>query len=682
MNKNNKRISAIVSVFVAALLLVPAAAVLSNDDVEKIDKKNSNEMTVGELMVLAGQEEYLADVPDDILGMPLGEMDIEPMIFPILAAIAVGIVVGMVIDWAGNKLGGNSNKTAPDPSEAEIKAALRQLRSDIITSNWQNVSQLFIKLINNDAQLLAFTEAYFALQAETAVADLWSETGTFVADRVLTRSTYIVNFSTYKYNVLSAINQFALSMSDERVEIFNAKASTYGSMRMGFSYGSNTWLDQNGLVWTALTDMVIPTADNNRVYIDVIDYPDRLENTNYLYVFGGNGRIVNTTSGTPYTMPAGANDLLAREIPAGWYDLDPGVIYCGNFLPSASLNGLEPSAAMVLFSNGEYGLAYEKSGGITVKRGATTWDDLDDLCLIVTFPDETNTTVTESVRLDGIISSYQLVEEALNSAARNTVKSGQAAWILYDELGTSSSLIKPSSLMSGMQSNTSVTAEQQAAIYAIALKQLAVFGEKVRPENITVSRESLDLVVHGDIFYRGVMVAENAIFTPFCYLDDQSIAVGSHDWQAPGLAMVWATGVPSLQDWNGLMMQYEMIELGEGYQFRINDIVAHGTPVQKLDLTIAGMEYLGLMDFGVPDNAPDWSFSKIPDLTWSLCLNVILVMILMFLVVIPRIPPGPPQKYVALITVIVGAVALLILTGILAMIFGAIKGFFRGLLPW
>jgi len=266
------------------------------------------------------------------------------------------------------------------------------------------------------------------------------------------------------------------------------------------------------------------------------------------------------------------------------------------------------------------------------------------------------------------------VMDAINHAARSTVKAGLSAWIIFDQLQASSALIRPSSILAGMQTNTNVTAEQQAAIYALALQQLAIFGIQVRPNDIMISRESLDLVVHGDIFFRGTMIAQNAIFTPFVFLEDTQIAVGSHDWNAPGLAMVWATGVPSLEDWGGQMFQYQLVELSDGYQFRVNDIVSSGVRVSSLTLTVASMEKIGLMNFGISETAPIFSFSKPINIVAYMTAIVILSMILALFITIHYVPPGP-RTYVVLAILVIGTLWWLIWTGVLA-------AWIRGLFDW
>jgi hypothetical protein len=337
---------------------------------------------------------------------------------------------------------------------------------------------------------------------------------------------------------------------------------------------------------------------------------------------------------------------------------------------------------MVLQSNGSYTIAYaDGAGTYTVRQDSMVYYDQPDISIIVTYPDAGGITQTAKVQIDNMMMAYQAVEDAVNNAARSTARAGHTAWMIFDMIGTSSSLIKPSSILAGMQHNTSLSAEQQAIIYAVAMKQLIMFGENIRPEDITISRGSLDLVVHGDIFYRGVLIAQGAIFTPFAFLQDQMIAVGSHDWNAPGMAMVWATGVQSLEDWDGMMMQYHMIDLSDGYQMRINDIVASGVQVSKLNLEIESMEKIGLVNFGIPDRAPTFSWKKEVNIGLYISIIVILAMALAIVLIMNYAPPPLRIQLIAGV-LIVGAVVWLIWTGTLAGWLNGLKQFMFGWWPF
>jgi len=658
-----KRTLQITSIMLAVMLATLPLMVTVNSSAEDVDDlytpSPDEVQSVAEIMkAIEDANPQLYWTNDDS-----GFISIMPMIFPILAAIVVGIVVGAVIAYAANKYSPSGVDNYPTASEANVNAALRELRSDLIVSNWHNIIGMYSKLVTNDGNLIPFTEAYFALQAETAASDLWSETATFVPDRILTRSSYMANYTTYKYNVLSAINEFALAMSDQRTILGDPSlASTYGNMRVGWSWDEYEWVDTAGSAWSAITDYVIPTAENNRVYIDVIDYTERLDNTNYMYVFGGSGKITNAVSGVQHNLPAGATDLLSLGVQPGWYDLTPGVTYAGNLMPSASLNGLDPSAAMILASSGEYALVTPSTDGYNIQKGTTLYQT-DEINVHVSYLNESGSAVKVNEDISSSLHAYSIVSKAINEASRATVLAGQSAWLIYDNLGTSSSLIKPSSILAGMQTNTTMTAEQMAAIYAVALKQLAIYGDTVTPEDIKVSRESLDLVVHGDIYYRGTMVAQNAVFTPFTFLEDSTIAVGNHDWNAPGLAMVWATGVTSLADWNGMMVQYEIVQLGEGYQMRVHDIVHSGVQTNILTLTVDSMEMLGLVGYDIPDTLPAFTWEVIETYQWALLALIITWMGLLCYAGVKV--NGQAGKAIIVATLVLGSILCLIVTGIM-----------------
>lgn len=127
-------------------------------------------------------------------------------------------------------------------------------------------------------------------------------------------------------------------------------------------------------------------------------------------------------------------------------------------------------------------------------------------------------------------------------------------------------------------------------------------GNDATVDGIQISPESLGLIVYGDIYYEGVKIAENAVYTPFVY-SDAEIAVGSQYLGVNGLAMVWATDVPSLGQWDGKTSDATILSIS-GATLDVGNIVANGSETSSISLEVASMERLGLIGFDVPE-VPD-----------------------------------------------------------------------------
>ena len=654
--------SQIMAITTVMLLLTVSFAVVVNSTSDS-DATDTFDLSYDDPEVQTLANEYMSMNEPTAVSQFLSERGYPQTYFlPLLICIVVAAIAFTIADYLDN--GDKGDGKYPTADEGTIKADLRQARAELIGSNWDNISNLFYKLGLNEAQLISFTEVYFALQAETAAAALWTDEGIIVPDRMLTESTWIYNMSVYKYNVQSAINQFALSMSNQR-NIFNEKGDTYNSMRMGWMFDDLPFgLDHSsGDIGLAIVDTVTPTNASDRVYIDVVMYDDILSNSNYLYLFGGAATITNAITGRTYALSEGVNDMVALDMQSGWYVLQTGVTYAGNFLPSSSIRGLTPTGAMLLYSNSDLALATGSQGAYSVTYGGIT-QVVSDISMKVTWPDDVGivTTLDDPIDIWRILDAYSSIVESINHSAVTVTDAALTAWAVYDHLGKSSALIKPSSILAGMQVNTDLTVDQATAIYLMVMKQLAIYGENVRPDNIKITRESLDLVVHGDIYFQGSLIAKNAVYTPLAYLKDTDITVGQGQWDTHGFAIIWALDVNSLADWNGITSNYAIIEMSPGYHFKTYNIVYAGEEVSTLTLTIERMEYLGLVDFGVSDFAPVYTFYESKE-TEYLMIIIILVMIIVCLLATYL----PPQigMIVVLIAIVGGALALLIVSGIL-----------------
>jgi len=340
------------------------------------------------------------------------------------------------------------------------------------------------------------------------------------------------------------------------------------------------------------------------------------------------------------------------------------------------LDGLTPNAAIVLFSNGHLALVTGSDGYYTVNHGGTV-TQTGNVSLTVTWPDAVGNTEIISKSITGMLDAYHAISDNINASAISTANAAQAAWMLYDMLELSNALIRPSSITAAMQENTDLTAGQMAGIYMAAMRQL---GSDIFPGDIVFSAESLDLVVHGDIYFRGSLVAENAVYTPISFLRDRTLVGGDdNDWRGAGLAMVWAVNVPSLDEWDGQMFYNRIIELSDGYTLDIHDMRVNGIQVHEVELTVRSMQYLGLMEFGIPDTAPDPVFRTSNETMYLIALVITWMGIICYLAV--RIG-GAPGAVIIGVTLLVGGIYLLIITGILQSWIDELKEIMFGWWPF
>lgn len=523
-------------------------------------------------------------------------------VLPVVVVYGAILLVGMVMGSVGQQLADSyGDGDVPEGADQEdVNAGYREMQAELVSSNYSTASGIWSRLADNDAQLWSFVESYFDLQAETAVAALWSDVKDYDGDDILVQSSLISNALTYNYNLISAWNEFVESWSDYR-DLWQEGGDAYDSMTVSFGWDADDW-SSSGVFAPELARFVTPTSQSDRVYIDVVEETDGQEfydRTNILYCTA-QGTLTSVTTGETTVLNEGENDLLALGLESGWYELGTGSTYISqNFGGSVSSDGLMPTACMLIRNGDSYAYAYESGDSFVIVRdGYSTVSE--SLTLTISYDDQDGNVVDDNVvDLGTVLSAYDNVSDALNDAFVSTNFAGETAWNLFDELGQSSALIKPSSITSGTQNDYPLTSQQAAVMYIAAMEQLAALGEGATSDGIQISPDSFNLIVYGDIYYEGVLIAEDAVYTPFVY-GSTDISVGEQILDVNGLAMVWATGVSSLEDWDGVTDNSAVISISGATLFTMN-IVEDGVEVSETHLEVESMERLGLIGFDVPD---------------------------------------------------------------------------------
>ena len=524
---------------------------------------------------------------------------IAPVIM-LVGAIIVFVVTAYATYSLATEFG--SDPPPEGTTDDSVNATLRELQAQLVTSNYDTASGIWSQLAVNDAQLWSFIESYFDSQAETAVASLWSDTSDYDGDRVQELSSFITNSIIYNYNITSAWNEFVQSWSGYRD--YWAADAAYDSMVASFDWDGYSWTS-DGVFSAELMRFVTPTQTSDRVYIDVVgsDEEGWRDRTNSMYSIGGAGSLTSVSTGRTYSLSEGENDLLDLGVTSGWYELGTGATYAAsNISGSVSADGLMPSACMLLRNGSDYAYVYESGGScVIVRNGQSTVTSA--LGLSVDYDNADGDRVDGgTVDLVQVLAAYTDVSDALNHAALSVNYAGETAWDVYDALGQSSALIKPSSITAGTQTDVPLTSEQASVMYIAAMQQLAEMGQDVTTDGIQISPESMDLYCYGDIYYEGVLIAEDAVYTPYVY-SDATLSVGSDVMNVNGIAMVWATDVPSLEEWDGVTSNSTIVSIS-GATLDIRNIVSDGTETSSVDLEVSSMERLGLIGFDVPEPPP------------------------------------------------------------------------------
>lgn len=533
-------------------------------------------------------------------GLP-GKNYLQNLVF--CTGLALNSLGAVMMEWAGG------DSILPPGGDVEsVHAAMRDLQGELVQSNYKTGGNVFTSLVQNDSQLWGFIQAYYGLMADTVAATLWTKDGTYDPDKIVERSGLLVNLANYYYNVANTWNNLSLSWAD-RNDLWNDH-SAYRRMQMGFSYGSTDWMADEGAVTARLMNRVIPTDGHNRVFIYVYDTTQDIVNIggSSALVAGCNDifvpeetEMVSEDTGMTYGIPAGLTDLTSLGVRSGWYTLSSGHTYVsGNIVGSSSIDGAMPGAALLLDVAGAHGVAVYDNGNVVVARAGVE-DVASDISMKVKVDGDEHQWLTYD--MTNLLNAYTTLIKATDQCILDTVKDGETAWRVYDRLETSETVLKPSSITAGTQTDDPLTADQASVMYLAAMQQMASLADGAGPDDVMISPDSLHFYVYGDIYYRDTLVEKGAIFTPFSYAD-ATLSAGMNEWKTIGTAMVWANGLPSYSAWDGVTTGAAIISLSDDMRVDAKNIIKDGNEVSSVSMTVNSIRLLGYLDFSPPKPHP------------------------------------------------------------------------------
>lgn len=467
------------------------------------------------------------------VGVPMMDAQEEKSSDAILV-LAIPIIVTPILFFVAGYFYGKG-QAAPDTT------ALRA--AETITTTL-GISGPWSEFIN---QLMPMTNALRDRTAEIAASEIWAAGKTLDPDDILVRSGTLADSACGAVTAASAISKRLEATSQISAEYkIGGTTMNAGTARV-MHYGLGT-------------NVVADSAD--RVYIYTEREGDQVTGT--IDVRGGAATI--RAPGKTYTLSEGTNDLKALGIPSGIYELQAGRSYIGSLYPCKAADAATVLPAMVL--KGAGGTMHIMKSGSTVSAvGGGTGDKIE---IKFSHAGETATadlTPGLDIMAQYLTGSMAVVDHAVGAA--------QAVWEVFNTAGRASIWASPSMLMPNLD-NMSFTPTQSYMIYMASLQQMCDYYKTARdnfsPEDVKISEDSLDLVCYGTIrSATNDVMANNAIFTPVCYLRDQAVTVGSTLWGQAGLAMLYE------QAPGGKLSSKGIVPLESGYRITLTKIVYKGT---------------------------------------------------------------------------------------------------------
>ena len=463
-----------------------------------------------------------------------------------------------------------------------------------------------------DSNTWHFTNAYWQRSVELVAASEWDAAKDFDSNVILRKADVYTNMSNLYYSWQAVADSAFYTEKDNR--------AIWTSMGYDVNMGWNGICNGSGLVYPDFCSYCVPTSEANLVFIDTDLPSDACDGTSStIYVIGAGGKLTYQ-DGTEYALSSGRNDI--RNLSTGIYALGEGCCYAGSMVPVDG--GADLTGAAVLIDGSDFAVAIPSDTGYSVistngSSAAAEW-----VGYTIRYDDgkEFGVGISDVIaKWDGMISEFEYTVSRCTLAGSN-------AWRIYDSVGEATQAVSLSAILPDIE-GTTLSDEQAYALSVLAMIEMSEFFDSNRTDitadDLKASAESLEMVCHGKIIDpNGAAIAEDVIFTPFNYVNDQMLSVHSQvSWDQPGFALVWAKG--DYDSWNGDASPSDMklITLTKGFKMDIDTIIIHDTPVDATVLEIRQMDKI-LSDIYNAHTAP-------PDLPefadWSIYAKLLFVIV-------------------------------------------------------
>lgn len=515
-----------------------------------------------------------------IAAVPLFDSDAEePEAVPAVQPTALPVIVvpiAMLVGFVGGLLvaNGGSGDSGIDPADEYQEQAMDFAL--FAETHFADVSAGMAI----DTQVWGYTQMYWDRVAEVAAAALWSPDTDVepLINSILNDAAVMESMAVIYRSWESVIDTPLYGMSD--IPVLN-DAAGYGEMEWGV-YGDDSHHSADVTVLVDSGTYVRPRGDENKVFLSSAG-SDTNPAMNRLYVIETMTFIHE--SGSRITLTPGVYSL--GNLADGVYTLAGGEAV-GPFVPVGS-GSADTVGALALDIDGTFGYIIPSGDGYVLRLGSET-SQVSDAGMYARYPG-TDGEVTDDRSLVSVLDAWDGLLEEYEAILAATADNIRAAWMLYDTLGESGSQL-PVSVWSPDLENLRLTAEQKYAVALLSMLQASELMEggasSVEESDLRISEESLELTVVGDIIGpTGDVLAEDVVYTPFCYTEDQRIAVGGSAWTQSGFAIVWGDA----ETWDGEADTEGMslIPLDPGSVLRPDSITYMGNRVDAMYLEVKEM---------------------------------------------------------------------------------------------
>ncbi len=479
-------------------------------------------------------------------------------------------------------------------SDDAILQYAREIDAQRSVEQLYNLLMVASNLVSTDTQTWQLTATYLDRVAEISAAMYWDDSVVYDPNAVLEIAGV--------YALLAAGNLSTQDILDKAVQVsadLRAKwdATNYGgSLNIEGTWdGGDTGISTSRLYTDFLT-LVMASVGKNVVYISQSTDDLASATNSTIWAYTNAGTITSVMPGSdPVTLNLGANDI--SELSSGFYVLSSGT-YGGPFLSAVSSDSATVTGATGLICDDTYGFAVTEGDKVRIfwdgaYRGVSSTLDFRITGDGISY--------TSYGSLLSLTLSYGAYMDQLSELLLEASIAAQTMWTITDTAKQSNILLSPSILMPHL-TNVGIDAQQSYAIYVMALSQIAAYnttyGEVLKDGMTQISAESLDLYCHGSVYDQyGNLVLENAILTPYTYLNDMKVSTGKTLYNQDGLIMVWDMA-DTLVGWDMPTdtAAYEPMIMPQGAYLVLDEIVYAGEEVSTVTLEVVKVERIAAFD--------------------------------------------------------------------------------------
>lgn len=458
---------------------------------------------------------------------------------------------------------------------------LRAHEAELTYTVLEYCNQLLANSLDGYSDIWKFTNQYWMRQAEVASAELYADGMPYNATTVTERSGLLREAGKLFDNIEHGQDS-AFKVMQERIDKWKAN-DTYSQLKIFINYGSNNFTDSSSLDLKIRNAVMVSSTDADKVYISVHDNSNTT-GTSDLWVWGGTATLTDK-SGRQYVLQSGYNDLKSISgFESGVYELQSGRSYAGSIVPAQAKDAANVLAGTVIKTGSTYTLATYQNSKIYIS--GTGYDTFD----ITVNPGDSEQTA--KVDLMPVISYQDKMITAIEESLGKAHAAAQAAYQIYDAAKQANVLISPSSLVPDL-ANVTVSSEQMYVLTILYMQQLHEYyeryGKNITASGYTLAPESVELYARGSIYdAEGTLLFENAVFTPYVWLQNFEIKKGTNTANQTGLVALWGDNCNDLTTWQGTdgNTKAQLVQMEKGYVLDVSQIMYKDAQVNDITLQI------------------------------------------------------------------------------------------------